>query len=352
MSRNPNFDVLVVGGGVIGGAILHALASKGVKAALVERGVIAQGCTAYSGGIVRVFHADSRLTEMAADSYFFYREFEKHTGEHCPLTVTGFLYFPNEAMMSSAQDQVDRLSQRLAMEWLNPDQIRARFPGVCADTDAVYEKGAGYMSPPDVTKAYVRAAKRLGASVYEGTQVSRLIRFQNRFVGAETTQGILFAERTVVALGPNTPQFLARHGIDLPLWAQRIQVDIRRSTAARDNSPAWIDDINDLNGRPYEEDKFLIGYPTHDRNFYDGFVPGSAEHSACIEEFGRRRFHWIDATLRHGSYASFDCYSNGGIGMTDFIDEQHSLAVATGFSGGGFKLAPEVARRIVNKIYS
>lgn len=348
MSRNRHHDVLVVGGGVIGGAILHALAKKGVDAALIERGVIAQGCTAYSGGIVRVFHADSRLSEMAASSYPFYRDFEKHVGEHCPLNVTGFLYFPDTAAAPAAQDQVARFSDMLKMEWLSPEQVCSRFPEVHTDAPAVYEPGAGYMSPPEVTRAFVRAAARLGAAVYEGTQVSKLIRFQGRFVGVETSQGIMFADRIVVALGANTPGFLARHDVDLPLWAQKIQVDIRRCKAARENHPAWIDDVNGLNGRPHAQDKFLIGYPTHDRNFHDGIAIGTAEHSSCIEEFGRRRFDWIDSTMRHGSYVSFDCYSEGGIGITDFIDEQRSLAVATGFSGGGFKLAPEVARRIGN----
>jgi len=350
MSREKRFDVLVLGGGVIGSAVLHAVAGQGLSTALVERGMVAQGCTAHSGGIVRVFHADARLSDMAAASARFYRDFESQVGEPCTFTTTGFLYFPAPADAESARLQAEHLARRVPMEWWSAERVRATFPQVRTDSPAVFEPDAGYMSPPDVTRAFVRAAKRKGAAVYEGTEVRRLIRIKHRFAGVETSQGVLFADRVVLALGAHTPRFLDAHHVPHALWSQRIQVDVRRSTRPRGELPAWIDDVNDLNGRPHEHDKFLIGYPTHDRNFHDGPVFGMSGHSEVIEAMGRRRFDWVDATERHGSFASFDCYSEGGLGVADFIDDHRSLLLATGYSGGGFKLAPAVAQRIASAL--
>lgn len=350
MSIESRYDVLVIGGGILGAAVLHELATHGLRVGLVERGVVAQGCTAYSGGIVRVFHADDRLSDIAAESYAYYKNFETHTGERCSLTQTGFLYFPAPGTDKAARERVDRLATRVPMQWLSPGEIQERFPQVRTETPAVFEAGAGYMSPPDVARAFVRAAKRHGAHVHPGTDVRRLVRVSGCFAGAETSQGLLMADRIVVALGAHTPSFLDKHNIPHSLWAQRIQVDVRRTSQVRGSHPAWIDDVNDLNGRPHEDDQFLIGYPTHDRTFDDGPVPGVAGHSELIERIGRRRFAWIDMSERLGSFASFDCYSEGGIGICDYVDERQSLAVVSGFSGGAFKLAPELARRIFNKL--
>ncbi|MES2936780.1 MAG: FAD-dependent oxidoreductase [Pseudomonadota bacterium] len=334
-----------MGAGVIGAAVLHALARLGVHVGLVERGVVAQGCTAYSGGLVRVFHSEERLSELAAASYAVYRDFEAHVGESCKFTQTGFLYFPATGTEVAAREQMNRLATGISMAWWEAEQVRSAYPHMHADGPAVHEPGAGYMSPPEVTRAFVRAARRLGAVVHEGTAVDKLIRVGGRYVGVETTLGTLFANRVVLALGPHTPSFLEQHRVAHALWAQRIQVDIRRPSAPCGDHPAWIDDVNQLNGRPHDDGQFLIGCPTHDFRFHDRPVSGTAGHSHVIDAMGRRRFKWMAGAEWQGSYASFDCYSEGGLGIADFVDEARSLAVISGFSGGGFKLAPELARR-------
>ncbi|MBA2672106.1 FAD-dependent oxidoreductase [Ramlibacter sp.] len=345
MPSRPCYDVLVVGGGVIGAAVLHALAKLGLHVGLAERGVIAQGCTAYSGGLVRVFHADERLSELAAASYPFYRDFEASVGEPCTFTQTGLLYFPAAGTEVAARGQMNRLAPRVPMAWLEAERVRAAHPEMHADGPAIHEPGAGYMSPPQVTRAFIRAARQLGAVVHEGTAIDKLVRVGDRYAGVETTLGTLFADRVVLALGPHTPSFLDQHRIPHALWAQRIQVDIRRPPAPPRDHPAWIDDVNQLNGRPHDDGRFLIGCPTHDIRFHDRPVAGIASHSDVIDAMGRRRFKWVADAGREGSYASFDCYSEGGLGTARFVDEARTLAVISGFSGGGFKLAPELARR-------
>ncbi len=348
MLPKPQYDVLIIGGGIIGTAALHTLARRGLRVGLAERGVLAQGCTAYSGGIVRVFHTDPHLSELAAASYPVYRDFEAHVGESCSFTQTGFLYFPTAGAELAAREQVAQLAPRVHMEWWEAEQVRTAYPHVRTDSPAIHEPGGGYMIPSEVARAFGRSARRLGACIHEGTVVNKLVRAGGRYVGVETSHGVLFADRVVVALGPNTPLFLDQHQVPHALWTQRIQVDIRKSSTPRGAHPAWIDDVNDLNGRPHEDDGFLIGYPTHDRRFHDGPVHGISSHSSVIDAIGSSRFNWLQTTERQGSYASFDCYSDGGLGVADFVDDARSLAVVTGFSGGAFKLAPELARRISN----
>jgi sarcosine oxidase subunit beta len=349
VSVDAHYDVLVLGGGVIGTAILHELSTRGVRAALLERGMVGGGCTAHSGGVVRVFHANDASSDLAAEGHAYYLDFERHTGEAAAFHRTGFLFFPATGAEQDCRDRVSRLAARTPMRWLDAESVRAEFPEIRAPSAAVFEPGAGYMSPPLVTQAFARAAVRRGAHLIVGTPVRKLVRLPGRLAGVETSHGLVQADRIVVALGAHTPAFLDRHGIVHRLWAQRIQVDARR-VDKRTPHPAWIDDLNDLNGRPHEDDQFLIGYPTHERGMADDDASATMAHSELIEHVGRRRFDWMDSSRRVGSFSSFDCYSDGGGGIAGFVDDERTLAVVSGFSGGGFKLAPALARRICNEL--
>ncbi len=57
-------DVVVVGGGVNGTSITYALASRGVKCALVEKGALASGASGRSSALVRMHY--TMITEGRA----------------------------------------------------------------------------------------------------------------------------------------------------------------------------------------------------------------------------------------------------------------------------------------------
>ncbi|NEG61680.1 FAD-dependent oxidoreductase [Pantoea agglomerans] len=351
MSIKQNYDVVVIGAGILGAATAHQLTCRGLKTALLERGAPAQGCTAYSGGIVRVYHSNDYLTEMAESAFKYYLDFEANTGVPATFVRTGYLYFPSAQDNARVKEKVRQLQPTLDIEWLNRQQMAEQFPAIHCEEGAVYEPNAGYMAPAEVTRAFIKAATAKGATVYPGTEAYRLIRRNNRIVGVSTSQGVFTADHVLVALGPNTPTFLERNNISHNLWAQRIQVDIKKpQVAVADDHPAWIDDVNDLNGRPYENGQFLLGYPTHDRLFIDGVAPGSTVYSDVTNMMGQKRFNWVNGAKQCGSWSSFDCYSPEGVGADEKIEGLASLSILTGYSGGGFKLAPEVARRITNNI--
>ncbi|AUX73987.1 NAD(P)/FAD-dependent oxidoreductase [Erwinia pyrifoliae] len=350
MSIKQNYDVVVLGAGILGAATAHQLTCSGLKTALLERGAPAQGCTAYSGGIVRIYHSNDYLTELAASSFKYYLDFEANTGVPASFTRTGYLYFPPVQDNTRVQEKVQQLRATVDIEWLDRQQMAEQFPTINCDEGAVYEPGAGYMAPAEVTRAFIRAATAKGATLYPGTEVYRLIRRGNKVVGVSTSQGTFTASHVVVALGPNTPAFLDKNNIPHSLWSQRIQVDIKNPRQAVAGHPAWIDDVNDLNGRPYENGQFLLGYPTHDRLFIDSVTPGSPVYSEVTSMMGQKRFSWVNEAEQCGSWSSFDCYSPAGIGAAEKIEGFISLSVLTGYSGGGFKLAPELARRITDNI--
>ena len=62
-------DVVVVGGGVNGASITYALASRGVKVVLVEKGALASGASGRSSALVRMHYTNEWDARLAWASF-------------------------------------------------------------------------------------------------------------------------------------------------------------------------------------------------------------------------------------------------------------------------------------------
>src|SRR5581483_687638 len=109
MAELGRFQTVVLGGGIIGAAVLFFLARAGNKCALVERGRAGQGCTSHSGAVVRAFHLTSALSDAALLGLNHYTRFRSHVGVDCTFTQTGFLYFPRPDQIEAADRELRRM---------------------------------------------------------------------------------------------------------------------------------------------------------------------------------------------------------------------------------------------------
>jgi glycine/D-amino acid oxidase-like deaminating enzyme len=348
-----SYDVVVVGGGVVGAAIFHALTRDGHAVALVDRRRLGMGCTAWSGGVVRCFHPDPTLSDKAVFGWTYYRDFEAQTGIHCPFVRSGFLYFPDESKEGEAIGEARRLAARIPIQWLPQAALKDRFGTLLVGTPAgaVYEPEAGYMNPLDVTRAWVRSGQTLGGDVFEGTEVQRLVITGGRLDGVDTNLGQIRARRIVIALGPDTPGFLDRLGIPHDLYAQAIQIDLRRPHSPVERQPAFLDDQFGVHGRPDPVAGIYIGLPTGVRGVESLLSCGiDPRHSEAIHHAGARRWRWVGHSALAGGLRAADGYSSDGRGRVLAVDWNGPLLIATGFNGGGFKMAPWIGREMVRLI--
>lgn len=343
-----SFDIIVIGGGVVGASTFHRLVSEGFSVVLIEKDRICQGTTAYSGGIVRCFHKQSQLSDMAVIGYDYYRNFEENTGIDCPFTESGFLYFDDISMEKDHQREVARLSENIEIKWLNTHDARSQFPylKLSDNQGVVYEPKAGYMDTYNTTKGWVQAGEAAGGTVLEGVKVEKLISMHGRFVGVQTSIGPIYGERSVICTGALTTPLLASAGLDTDIYAQAIQVNRFHTDSFPDSHPAYIDDEFNLNGRPDGRGTMLAGHPTNDRIFVDKKLSIDLTHTYLITDFSRKRFEWAKNLEMRGGFKCFDSYTLDGAGEVKFVDEKELITVASGFSGGGFKLAPAIAAKV------
>lgn len=352
MEFNNIYDVVIIGGGVIGASIFFHVSQKTSNLCLIESNEIASGCTQYSGGIIRCFHPNEVLIEKAIMSWNYYKNFEKHTGIYCNFNTTGFLFFPKIEDISFAKKSAEKFNPKVPMRWYDEKQLNLQFSNILNTSHygAIYEPMSGYMDPKSVTKSWVRAAVNNNAQVFEKATFKNLIYKDQKLIGIETTLGTFKGNNIVIATGPQTPFLLDQMNIQHNLYSQVIQVDRRLATTFINNHPAYIDDCYNLNGRPEEFNNIYIGYPTYKRLVYNSDISRQdISHSEIICINGKKRWRWVDKSILIDSLCSADCYNTEGDGVVSNLKEKN-LYLATGFSGGGFKIAPWVGREIVKLI--
>jgi glycine/D-amino acid oxidase-like deaminating enzyme len=250
-----------------------------------------------------------------------------------------------------------RHSQSPPIAWLPIHEIRRRWPELAIDAPdgAIFEPEAGYMDPLAVSRALAGAAVKRGAMVWEGVEAGKIITQGDKVNAVQTANGIVYAPNIIVAAGHRCPAFLSELGISHDLWSQMIQVDLLVESRPLSEVPAFVDDENDTYGRHEPLSGGLYaGRPTGQRRNGDvGSEPLCADSAAIATMQLQRRYGWAARTRRAGGLRHSDCYCPGGHGRVGPIaGGPQGLLLATGFNGGGFKMAPWAASEIVKSIHS
>ncbi|PYM96433.1 MAG: hypothetical protein DME04_02015, partial [Candidatus Rokuibacteriota bacterium] len=84
-------DVVVVGGGVNGTSIAYALAARGVRVVLCEKGAVASGASGRSSALVRMHYTNEWDARLAFASFPVFQRWAEVMGGPSVFTRTGFV---------------------------------------------------------------------------------------------------------------------------------------------------------------------------------------------------------------------------------------------------------------------
>ena len=200
-------DVVIVGGGVIGCAIAHALAGEGLSVALLERDTIGAHASRVSAGMLTPFSSERDALPLGRESLARYPEWTEalraRSGVDPGFVGCGLL------RVAWSEAEAARLRARAAalagdgVEWLDAEALPAREPALAPGVlGATWSPREGYVDPPALTRACARAAAALGARIEERAPVLALRREGARVVGVRSAGGDWSAGRVVLATGP------------------------------------------------------------------------------------------------------------------------------------------------------
>jgi glycine oxidase len=192
LSRSP--DVVVIGGGIIGGSISWRLAQAGAAVALVDAGVLGGEASWAGAGMLAPggeFVIRSRWAEFALESLGRYPEFVQELAGETGLEIDYRRCGAVEIARTETEWQ-DLLARRAAQSELGI-RAEATHSGLFYPDDALVD-------PRDVTRALRCACEKRGVRIREGTRVLAMRVAQER-VELETSGGVLTGAAAVLAAG-------------------------------------------------------------------------------------------------------------------------------------------------------
>jgi glycine/D-amino acid oxidase-like deaminating enzyme len=358
----PHYDIIIIGGGVIGSSIAYHLAAAGERSILViERDLTyARASSALSVSSIRQQFVTPTCIRMSQFGFAFLSRISEHlsvAGEpvELPLIEQGYLYLA-DASRAAALARAIALQQahQVPVLSLSRERLAQRFPWLnCSDIElgAFGTAGEGWFDGYTLLQAFRRKARELGVEYLQQEAVG-LVQHDARIRGVRLATGAALGAGIVVnAAGPHSRKVAAWAGFALPVEPERRCVFAFSCPARLDFIPLIVDPSG-LYVRP-EGRLFMSGGPPTP---ITGEDPLSLEVDyAQFEEFiwptlaaripAFERIKMTSAWAGHYEMNVFD--QNAVIGWTPRID---GLMQATGFSGHGMQHSPAAGRGVAELI--
>jgi glycine/D-amino acid oxidase-like deaminating enzyme len=358
-SAVEKFDVVVIGGGVVGTSVAFHLSRLGAKKVLLlERETIGSGTTAQSSGILRTHYSVRENVELAKRSWDVFNDFAAYVGDaeaSCGLVRCGYL------ISAAAGDKLDPLRASLAeqeaqgirLEVLSRAQASELLPIASFDDAALigFEPDAGFADAYLVATSFARSARRGGVTIREGVCANRLLLDGARVIGVATSTGNVACATVLSTQNIWTRELAAWVNRAMPVVPERHAVlALECETAPYTFAMPVFKDLaspgmlycRSYGGRQMLVSEGLVGERLAATDTEQADVP--LDYVAAVGEQVAARFPAYEAAGLASSWTGvYDVTPdwNPVLGRLPGID---GLVMGFGFSGHGFKLSPTVGR--------
>ncbi len=377
------WDVVIVGGGIIGLASAFQIARRApLKVLVLEKGAgLGEGSTGASSAVLRHRYSRDEMVYLSRDGIHAYRNWAEFTGLRQPrarFEADGVLWMPG-AQSQWAQREHSRLaSLGIATQTLSDAELRMRFPALNGCTIApdlvngeshdcrgggrhLLELDGGHTDPVAAAEDLLEASRRLGVEVRLGTHVSEIRTAGGIISGVCTSDGSKFDAPVVInANGPWVDQTLAAFDFSWP-WtfvAVRAQVLYLDKTAeVPGRIPVCVDMAGGIYFREQNRGAQLVVGSVRQEDEKEVVEDPDALERLPDEAFRQANLHALHHRIPVLPYRG---KIRGYCGMyTVNLEDVHpivghtpveGLLVANGFSGHGFKIAPAVGSLLAQMV--
>jgi len=345
-------DAVIVGGGVTGCSLAFQLAGLGLRRVLVlERRFIGAGGTGRSVGIIRQLYPTPETTQMVTRSLRVFERFHEAVAGESGFVRSGALIGISVAMRPALEKTL-ALQRGLGVqaEILEPAELARVEPSIDASSvgAVLYEPDSGYGDPTAVTAGYAEAARKRGAIIEQGQEVTAIHQSRGRVTGVTTAAGDRIDTPVVVnAAGLWSPAVARLAGVELPIVIGRHPVFvIERGPDFDRPHMVYLDLAGGCYVRPETGGFTLTGSLVDDETQHPmdpellGAEPGFDEAEVALERTSHALPELAEARYARGWAGAFDITPD----WMPILDESplSGFFIAAGMSGHGFKLAPAV----------
>lgn len=212
VSFDRHARIVIIGGGAIGCSVAYHLARRGERdVLLLEKSQITNGCTWHAAGLVGQLRGRKNLTRLMQNSVAVFDRLEAESGQVIDWKKVGSLRLASSADRWSEIRRSMTLAKSFGFEChaLSAKEAVDLFPYIDPEgvVGAAFIPSDGYIDPYALTHAFAASARKNGATIQEGVQVTGIIKEGRRVIGVTTDHGTVGCEYLVNCAG---------------LWAKRI----------------------------------------------------------------------------------------------------------------------------------
>ncbi len=231
MAVPDSADLVIVGGGTIGGWAATFAAEAGLKRVVVlERGVVGGGASSRAAGIVRAQGGTPATVALGRWTIDFYRGQQARYGTDSGFRELGYLILavtPQDEREGRARVEMQR-GVGLDVAWLSPAEACRVNPTLAATghRGGSYVTTDGAIDPPRNVLAYSLAMQRAGVDLRERTAFRGLRLGAGRVVGVDTARGPIATERVLLTGGPTLRAVGKLAGLRIAAGGARHQIAV------------------------------------------------------------------------------------------------------------------------------
>jgi sarcosine oxidase subunit beta len=337
-------DVVIVGGGISGCALAYQLAKRKVDVVLLERETLGSQSTGKcAGGVRQQFSTEDNVRVMRL-SVKLLESFEQETGHPADFRQIGYLF------VFTQPQQVEDFRHNMEMwhrvglteaRWVDAAEAAKMVPVLNVDDvlGCTFCPTDGIASPNDVTVGYAAAARRLGARLKEGVEVTGIDIASGRVQGVRTSGGDIATRLVINCAGPWAASIGRMVGLEIPVLPYRRHIAVTGSFPAVPRStPMTVDFHTSLYFHP-EGDGVLMGMS--DRTEPPAYVTDvNWDFLEKVFEQAARRAPALASAGVKTAWAGLYESTPDHQAILGPIAEVEGFWCATGFSGHGFMQAP------------
>ena len=350
-----SYDIVIIGGGIIGCAVAFELAKRGRKDALIiEQEYLTSGATGRCGAGIRQQWGSVLNATLAVESTHIFENLEDYTdyGGSCGLNQGGYL------LVAYTEKEWNQFQRNLEVQHslginsfaVAVEDVRQIVPHI--STDGMY--GAcfcgkdGHADPFHCTYAYAKGAQRMGVDIATYTTVTDLVVENDRISTVQTNKGDVRANTVINCAGGHAACVAALVRDELPIFPERHQILITEPVAHIMN-PMVMSFSRRFYVQQTPHGSVIMGMGDPAEPVSLNIRPSwqYLEHNAWLVTQTLPAFRKLRVVRQWGGLYDMSPDRNPIINEAESAEGFYTIA---GFSGHGFMIAPRTAILVANHL--
>ena len=375
-------EVIVIGGGIAGTSAAYFLASYGRRVTLLERGQIASEASGVNAGGIGAYgwgHIPNLESHLTMGSLQIFRALQLDMGYDIEFRASGALQaIQTRAQYEHSRDNVLSLKSRgYTVDLLSTVDARAIEPELNPElAGAVYFPLRAQADPVKATRAFADAARREGAEVLTGREVTAIARLPGGGYRVDCPGESHTARQLVLAAGAWCGPLGRMLGVRIPVIPVRGQMwttepltpRVFHSISGAESPTQWSaapgndsetpPELTHLGGRRVT--RHLYGRQTRDGEVIFGGDREMAGYDKSVDaagvesNFGHARevLPFLGGLSISRTWAGLMPFSLDGRPIIGQLPGMESLYVVSGLASSGFGRGPMAGKLIADYIHA